>query len=93
MPRKGFRPEEIIAKLREADVLLGQGKKVAEVVEALGVSEVTYYRWRQEYAGMSVPRARRLKELERERENTRLREAVADLTLDKMILQEAGRGN
>jgi putative transposase len=91
MPRKGFRPEEIIAKLREADVLLGQGKRVAEVVKALGASEVTYYRWRREYAGMSVPRARRLKELERE--NARLRKAVADLTLDKLILQEAGRGN
>ena len=91
MPRKGYRAEEIIAKLREADVLLGQGKKVAEVVKALGASEVTYYRWRQEYGGMSVPQARRLKELERE--NARLRKAVADLTLDKMILREAGRGN
>jgi putative transposase len=91
MPRKGFRAEEIIAKLREADVLLGQGKKVAEVVKALGVSEVTYYRWRQEYGGMSVPQARRLKELEKE--NARLRKAVADLPLDKLILQEAGRGN
>ena len=88
MSRKGYRPEEIIAKLREADVLLGQGKRVAKV---LGVSEVTYHRWRQEYAGMSVPRARRLKELERE--NARLRKAVADLTLDKLILREAGRGN
>ena len=91
MPRKRFRPEGIIAKLREADVLLGQGKRVAEVVKALGVSEVTSDRWRREYAGMSVPRARRLKELERE--NARLRKAVADLTLDKLILQEAGRGN
>ena len=91
MPRKGFRPEDIIAKLREADGVLGQGKKVAEVVKALGVSEVTYYRWRQEYGGMSVSQAKRLKELERE--NARLRKAVADLTLDKMILQEAGRGN
>jgi putative transposase len=91
MPRKGFRAEEIIAKLREADVLLGQGTKVAEVVKALGVSEVTYYRWRQEYGGMSVPQARRLKELEKE--NARLRKAVADLPLDKLILQEAGRGN
>ena len=72
-------------------MLLGQGKRVAEVVKALGVSEVTYYRWRQECAGMSVPRARRLKELERE--NARLRKAVADLTLDKLILREAGRGN
>ena len=91
MPRKGYRAEGITAKLREADVLLGQGKKVAEVVKALGVSEVTYYRWRQEHGGMSVPQAKRLKELERE--NARLRKAVADLTLDKMILQEAGRGN
>jgi putative transposase len=91
MPRKGFRPEDIIAKLREADVLLGQGKKVAEVVKVLGVSEVTYYRWRQEYGGMSVSQARRLKELEKE--NARLRKAVADLTLDKPILREAGRGN
>ncbi len=75
----------------EADVLLGQGKKVAEVVKALGVSEVTYYRWRQEYGGMSVSQARRPKELERE--NARLRKAVADLTLDELVLQEAGRGN
>ena len=91
MPRKGFRAEDIIAKLREADVLLGQGTKVAEVVRALGVSEVTYYRWRQEYGGLSVSQARRLKELEKE--NARLRKAVADLMLDKLILQEAGRGN
>jgi putative transposase len=91
MPRKSYRPEEIIAKLREVDILLGQGKRAAEVVKALGVSEVTYYRWRREYGGMSVPQARRLKELERE--NARLRKAVADLTLDKMILQEVGRGN
>ena len=91
MPRKGSRAEEVIAKPREADVLLGRGERVAEVVEALGVSEVTYYRWRQEYGGMSVPRAKRLKELERE--NARLREAVADLTLDEMILREAGRGD
>ncbi len=91
MPRKGFRAEEIIAKLREADVLLGRGKKVAEVVKALGVSEVTYYRWRQEYGGMSVSQARRLKELERE--NARLRRAGADLTLDEQILKEAAEGN
>ena len=91
MPRKGFRPEDIIAKLREADGLLGQGKKVAEVVKAVGVSAVTDYRWRQEYGGMAVSQAKRLKELERE--NARLRKAVADLTLDKMILQETGRGN
>jgi transposase len=91
MPRKGHRAEGIIAELREADVLLGQGKRVAEVVKALGVGEVTYYRWRQEYGGMSAPQAKRLKELERE--DARLRKAVAGLTFDKMILQKAGRGN
>src|SRR3712207_5545691 len=91
MPRKGFRPEEVIAKLREADVLLGQGKRVVDVVKALGVSEVTYYRWRQECGGMSVPQAKRLKELETE--NARLRRAVADLTLDKLVLKEAASGN
>ncbi len=91
MPRKRFRPEEIIAKLREADVRLGQGKKVAEVGKALGVSEVIYSRWRQEYGGMAVAQAKRLKELERE--NARLRRAGADLTLDKQIPKEAARGN
>ena len=91
MPKKRYRPEEIIAKLREADVLISQGKKVVEVIKALGVTDVTYCRWRQEYGGMSVPQARRLKELEKE--NERLRKAVSDLTLDKMILKEAARGN
>jgi len=91
MPKKRYRPEEIISKLREADVLISQGKKVVEVIKALGVTDVTYYRWRQEYGGMSVPQAKRLKELEKE--NERLRKAISDLTLDKMILQEAARGN
>ena len=91
MPQKRYRPEEIIAKLREAEVLLGQGKKVPEVVKAIGISEVTYYRWRKEYGGMDASQAKRLKELERE--NARLRQAVSDLTLDKLILQEAARGN
>jgi len=91
MPKKRYRPEEIISKLREADVLISQGKKVVEVIKVLGVTDVTYYRWRQEYGGMSVPQAKRLKELERE--NERLRKAVSDLTLDKMILKEAARGN
>ena len=90
-PKKRYRPEEIIGKLREADVLISQGKKVVEVIKALGVTDVTYYRWRQEYGGMSVPQAKRLKELEKE--NERLRKAVSDLTLDKMILKEAARGN
>jgi transposase-like protein len=91
MSKKRYRPEEIIGKLREADVLISQGKKVVEVIKALGVTDVTYYRWRQEYGGMSVPQARRLKELEKE--NERLRKAVSDLTLDKLILKEAARGN
>ncbi len=72
-------------------MLLGEGKKVPEVVKALGIHEVTYYRWRKEYGGLSVSQAKRLKELERE--NARLRRAVSDLTLDKLILQEAARGN
>jgi putative transposase len=77
-------PEEIIAKLREAEVLLGQGAKVPEVVKAIGISEVSYYRWRKEYGGLNVSPAKRLKELERE--NARLRQAVSDLSLDKLIL-------
>jgi len=91
MPRKTYRPEEIIAKLREAEVLLGEGKKVPDVVKALGVHEVTYYRWRKEYGGLKVSQAKRLKDLERE--NARLRRAVSDLTLDQPVLQEAARGN
>ena len=91
MSQKRYRPEEIIAKLREAEVLLGQGNKVPEVVKAIGISEVSYYRWRKEYGGLNVSQAKRLKELERE--NARLRQAISDLTLDKLILQEAARGN
>jgi transposase-like protein len=91
MPKKRHTAEEIIGKLREADVLLAQGRKVADVAKALAVTEVTYYRWRQEYGGMKVSQAKRLKELERE--NDRLRKAVADLTIDKLILKEAARGN
>jgi len=91
MSKKRYRPEEIIGKLREADVLISQGKKVVDVIKALGITDVIYYRWRQEYGGMSVPQAKRLKELEKE--NERLRKAVSDLTLDKMILKEAARGN
>ena len=90
MPQKRYRPEEIIAKLREAEVLLGQGKKVPEVVKAIGVSEVSYYRWRKEYGGLNVSQAKRLKDLERE--NAHLRRAVSDLTLDKLILQGGGAG-
>jgi putative transposase len=91
MPRKSYKPEEIVAKLRQVDVLASQGQSVAEAIRAIGVSEVTYYRWRQEYGGLKSDQVKRLKELETE--NTRLRRAVSDLTLDKLILQEAARGN
>jgi transposase-like protein len=91
MPRKTFKPEEIIGKLREAEVRPSQGASVAEVVRALAISGVTYYRWRKEYGGMRVEQAKRLREVERE--NARLRKAVADLTLDKLMLEEAAKGN
>ena len=91
MARKRHKPEEIVAKLRQVDVLTGQGTSVAEAVRSIGVTEVTYYRWRQECGGLKSDQVRRMKELERE--NQRLRQAVADLTLDKLILQEAARGN
>ena len=91
MGTKRYRPEEIIAKLREAEVLLAQGMKVPEVTKAIGIHEITYYRWRKEFGGMKVSQAKRLKELEKE--NARLRKAISDLSLDKVILQEAARGN
>ena len=85
------RPEEIVAKLRPADGLIAQGQSVAEAIRAIGVSEVTYYRWRREFGGLKSDQVRRMKDLETE--NQRLRKAIADLTLDKLILQEASRGN
>jgi putative transposase len=91
MPRKKYTPEEIVAKLRQVDVLVSQGQNIGDAIRQIGVSEVTYYRWRQEYGGLKTEQIRRLKELEQE--NTRLRNAVSDLTLDKLILQEAARGN
>lgn len=91
MAKKRFKPEEIITKLREADILISQGKPIAETIKQLCVSEVTYYRWRKEYGGMGTSQMKRLKELEKE--NQRLRKAVSDLTLDKLILEEAARGN
>ena len=91
MARRHYRPEEIITKLREAETLLAQGIKGPEVVRELGIHQVTHYRWRKEYGGMRVNQMKRLKELETE--NSRLRRAVSDLTLDKMILQEAAKGN
>ena len=91
MPRKRPTPEEIVAKLRQVDVLVSQGKSVADAVRAIGTTEVTYYRWRKEYGGLKTAQVKRLKELETE--NARLRKAVSDLTLDKMILAQAARGN
>ena len=91
MARKRYKPEEVVNKLREVDVALATGKTVAEACRDIGVTEHTYYRWRREYGGLKVEQARRLKELERE--NTRLRKAVSDLTLDKLILKEALEGN
>jgi transposase-like protein len=87
MPRKRHKPEEIVAKLRQVDVLVSQGKSVADAVRAIGVTEVTYYRWRQEFGGLKSDQVKRMKDLEAE--NARLRRAVSDLTLDKMILAEA----
>jgi transposase-like protein len=91
MKKKGFSAEQIIGKLREAEVLLGQGSTLSEVSRKLGVTEQTYYRWRREYGGMRIDQARRLKELEKE--NGRLKRLVADLTLDNAILKEATLGN
>jgi len=91
MARKRFKPEEIVAKLRQVEVLQSQGMAVVDAIRQIGVTEVTYYRWRREYGGMKADQLKRLKELEKE--NTRLRRAVSDLTLDKLILQEAAAGN
>ncbi|WP_238197727.1 transposase, partial [Methylobacterium tardum] len=85
------KPEEIVAKLRQADVLISQGQSVSDAIRAIGVSSVTYYRWRREFGGLKSDQVRRMRDLETE--NQRLRKAIADLTLDKLILQEASRGN
>src|SRR6266576_1692249 len=91
MARKRYKPEEIVAKLRQVDVLVSQGQNLVDAIRQIGVSEVTYYRWRQEFGGLKSEQVKRLKDLELE--NSRLRKAVSDLTLDKLILQEAARGN
>ncbi len=91
MPRKRHKPEEIVTKLRQVDVLVSQGQSVSDAIRQIGVTEVTYYRWRQEFGGLKSDQVKRLKNLEAE--NTRLRRAISDLTLDKLILQEAARGN
>ena len=91
MGRKTYTAEQIINKLREAEVLLSQGDTVGEASKKIGVTEQTYYRWRREYGGMRIDQARRLKELEKE--NSRLKKLVADLSRDNAILRDAARGN
>ncbi len=91
MVRKSYTPEQIINRLREAEILLSQGATLAVIWKKIGVSDCTYYRWRKEYGGMRVDQAKRLKELEQE--NSRLKKLVADLALDISILKEASRGN
>ena len=91
MVKKGYTPEQIINKLREAEIHLNQGSGIAEASKKIGITEQTYYRWRKEYGGMRVEQARKLKELEKE--NARLKKLVADLSLDNSILKEAARGN
>ncbi len=91
MNGKKHKPEEIVAKLRQVDVLLSQGRSVGEAVRTIGVTPFTYYRWRREYGGLKSDQVKRLKELEKE--NGRLRKAVSDLTLEKLILKEAAEGN
>ena len=91
MPRKIHKAEEIVSKLRQVDVLMSQGTAVADAVRSIGVTQVTYYRWRREYGGLQMDQVKRMKGLELE--NQRLRKAVCDLTLDKLILTEAAKGN
>ena len=91
MARKRHSPEQILGKLREVEIALAKGQTVANAVKQIGVTEQTYYRWRNEYGGLNIDQARRLKQLEQE--NARLKRAVADLTLDKLILKEAAEGN
>ena len=91
MPKKRHKPEEIVAKLRQVDVLVSQGQSVADAIRSIGVTEVSYYRWRREFGGLKSDQVKRMKELEAE--NARFRRAVADLTLDKLILKEAASGN
>ena len=90
MARKRYKPEEIVAKLRQVDVLVSQGQSVVDAVRSIGVTDVTYYRWRSEFGGLKTDQVKRMKDLELE--NQRLRKAVSDLTLDKLILAEAAKG-
>ncbi len=91
MPRKGFKPEQIINRLRTAEIELSQGKTVVQVCKKIGITEQTYYRWRKEYGGMRTEQVKRLKDLEKE--NARLKKLVANLSLDNEILKEVASGN
>ena len=91
MARKRYKPEEIVSKLRQVDVLVSQGQSVVDAVRSIGITNVTYYRWRSEFGGLKTDQVKRMKDLELE--NQRLRKAVSDLTLDKLILKEAASGN
>jgi len=91
MPRKRYTPEQIINSLREAEVFLSQGNTITQVARQLGITQQTYYRWRKEYGGMRINQAKRLKELEKE--NSRLKKLVADLSLDLAILKDVAEGN
>ena len=91
MPKKRTSTEQIITNLREAEILLGKGQTVSEICRQMGISEQTYYRWKNEYGGLKIDQAKRLKQIESE--NNRLRKVVADLTIDNQILKEAARGN
>ena len=91
MPRKGHTPEQVLNELRQVDVGVANGKSVGQAVREIGVADHTYYRWRREYGGLNLDQARKLKKLEQE--NARLKRAVANLTLDNLILKEAAEGN
>lgn len=91
MPRKRYTPEEIVSKLRQVEVMTAQGASILDSAKSIGITEQTYYRWRKEYGGLKTDQVKRIKELEAE--NLRLRKAVSDLTLDKLILKEAASGN
>jgi len=91
MPGKIYKPEEIIAKLRQVEVLTSQGKSAVDAIRSIGVTDTTFYRWRQEYGGLKVDQVKRMKALEAE--NARLWRAVSDLTLEKLVLKEAASGN
>lgn len=91
MPRKVYTPEQIVTLLRQVDVAIGQGKSVPLACREAGISDVSYYRWRKEYGGLQLDQAKRMKDLEKE--NSRLKRLVADLSLDKAMLQEIASGN